>query len=150
MVDVSSNPHAWLSPFWAALKHQPFFDRLALELQAEQLAAALEADYPTEAHEIRDWNATTRRAMLAVLEEGVRAGKASKEVELWRMQKGARQVTCVAVYVATGVDLRLLPAGEMLRTELFRDAPHLQARARQWRELLVKSGWRELVTQGPQ
>lgn len=48
MADVSSNPHAWLYPFWSAMKRQPFFDRLAPELQAEQLATALEADHPTK------------------------------------------------------------------------------------------------------
>jgi hypothetical protein len=50
-------------------------------------------------------------------------------------------VVCVAVYVATGIDLRLLEGGEMLRTELFRDAPSLRAGAGRWQEALRSSGW---------
>jgi hypothetical protein len=132
MSEVSSNPHAWLCSFWSALKQQPFFDRLAPELQAEQLAAALESDYPAKAREIREWNAATRRAMLAVLDEGVRAGKSAKEVELWRMQKGEREVRCVAVYLPSGVDLRLIEGGELQRTELFRDGVSVVAAGRRW------------------
>jgi hypothetical protein len=67
---VSTSPHAWLLPFWADLKRQPFFARLAPELQSEAIAAALDADYPAKAAEIRDWNFATRRAMLAVLDMG--------------------------------------------------------------------------------
>ncbi len=138
---VSSNPHAWLRPFWAALKLQPFFDRLAPELQTEQLATALQTDHPAKAQEIREWNAATRRAMLAVLDEGVRAGKSAKEVELWRMQKGERELCCMAAYLPTGIDLRLLEVGDMLRTELFQDGLRVQARSRAWRTALAKSGW---------
>jgi hypothetical protein len=71
--------------------------------------------------------------MLSVLDEGVRAGKAAKEVELWRMGKGEREVRCVAVYLAAGIDLRLLEAGDMRRTVLFRDGLSLQGRSRSWR-----------------
>jgi hypothetical protein len=70
MADVSTSPHAWLRPFWAELKRQTIFNRLAPELQAAQLAAALDADYPAKAAEIRDRNFATRRAMLVVLDMG--------------------------------------------------------------------------------
>ena len=68
MTEISNSPHRWLLPFWAELKRRAFFDHLAPELQAEALAAALEADYPAKAQEIRGWNFATRRAMLAVLD----------------------------------------------------------------------------------
>ncbi len=145
---ITSSPHAWLRPLWQALKQQKFFDPLAPELQAEQLAAALATDHPTKAQEIRAWNATTRRAMLAVLDESVRAGKSSKEVELWRMRKGERGLRCVAVYLPTGVDLRLLEAGDLRRTELFQDGLSLQGRSRAWRAALIRSGWAEPVPLG--
>ena len=44
---------------------------------------------------------------------------------------------CLVVYVATGFDLRLLEAGEMLRTELFQDALMPERRARRWRQALT-------------
>lgn len=148
MAEVSSDPHAWLRPFWSSLKRQPLFDRLAPELQAEQLAAAVETYHPAKAQGIRDWSATTRRAMLAVLDEGVKARKSAKEVELWRMHKGERELRCVAVYLATGVDLRLLEAGDLRRTELFLDGLSLQGRSRAWRQALANSGWQELTVEG--
>jgi hypothetical protein len=133
MVKVSSNPHAWLVPFWAELKRQTFFDHLAPELQAAQLAVALDADHPAKAQEIREWNPATRRAMLAVLEMGVAAGPAKREIELWKVQRGEREVRCVAVYLPTGVDLRLIEDDEVLRTELFSDGASVVAVARRWR-----------------
>ena len=98
MTDVSSSPHAWLIPFWTELKRQAFFARLAPELQSEALALALEIDYPAKAQEIREWNFATRRAMLAGLDMLLTAGPTKRETELWRMQKGQREVRCVAVH----------------------------------------------------
>lgn len=130
---ISSDPNAWLRPFWAELRKQPFFDKLAPELQAGALAAALEDDYPAKAQEIREWNFATRRAMLAVLDQALVESHTAKETELWRMRKGEREVRCVVVYTAVGVDLRLVEGGEMLRTELFSDGQLALVRARQWR-----------------
>src|SRR5215207_1979873 len=96
MADVNPSPHAWLVPFWAQLKRQTFFARLAPELQSEALAAALDADYPAKAQEVREWNFATCRAMLAGLDMLLTAGPTKRETELWRMQKGQREVRCVA------------------------------------------------------
>ena len=105
---VSSNPQAWLRPYWKQLYEQTFFANLSPEHQAEQLACVIEADYPAMAAEIRGWNPATRRAMIAGLDQGLLERHADREVELWRMRKGDREVRCVAVYVATGIDLQLL------------------------------------------
>jgi len=148
MLDVSNNPYAWLLPYWSELKRQSFFDHLAPELQAGALAAALEADYPVTAQEIREWNRATRLAMLAVLDMGLVARPATREVELWHVTKGQRHVRCVAVYMPGGVDLRLLEDGEMTRTELFTDILVLLSRSREWRAALVGTGWREQTTKG--
>ncbi len=88
MVNVSNNPHRWLLPFWADLHEQPFFGHLAPELKADAFAAALDTDHPAKALEIREWNATTRRAMLAVLDEGVRAARSANKLELWADAEG--------------------------------------------------------------
>ena len=148
MLDVSNNPHAWLLPYWSDVNRQSFFARLAPELQAGALAAALEADYPAKAQEIREWNMATRRAMLAVLDMALAARPATREIELWRVAKEQRDVRCVAVYLPAGVDLRLLEDGEMTRTELFTDGLTLQSRSREWRAALVRTGWREQTTKG--
>jgi len=96
---------------------------------------------PNQAAEIRAWNAATRRAMIAVLDQALREKHADNQVELWRMKKGHREVTCAALYTRVGLDLRLLERGEMLRTELFHDGPSAQARSRQWRQALERAGW---------
>ncbi len=145
MPDVNTTPHAWLIPFWTALKRQTFFDKLAPELQSEALALALEADHPAKAQEIREWNFATRRGMLAGLDMLMVDGPAKRETELWRMQKGQRVVCCTAVYLPVGVDLRLLEGADMLRTELFRDTYAAPLRSREWQAALAKSGWREPV-----
>jgi len=60
---------------------------LAPELQANALADALAEDHPNTAAEIREWSATTRRAMIAVFDQALREKHANKQVELWRMKK---------------------------------------------------------------
>lgn len=142
---LSSDPNAWMRPYWADLHRQsPFFPNLAPELQTIALAEAVEADHPTKASEIREWNPATRRAMLAGLDQGLRERHAAKQTELWRVRKGECALQCVAVYLITGIDLRLLEGGEIRRTELFEWAHFLKARAQRWREMLVKSGWRAI------
>ena len=145
---LSSDPNAWMRPYWADLHRQsPFFRNLAPELQAIALAEAVEADHATKAAEIREWNPATRRAMLAGLDQGLRERHAAKETALWRVRKGERELQCLAVYLITGIDLRLLERGEIRRTELFAWAHVLTARARTWRQALERSGWREIQSE---
>ena len=90
----------------------------------------------------------TRTAMLAVLDMALEARPATREIGLWRVERGHRRVQCVAVYMPGGVDLRLLEDGEMTRTELFTDGLILLSRSREWRAALVGTGWREQTTKG--
>ena len=83
--------------------------------------------------------------MLAVLDQALREKHADKQTTLWRVKKGERELECVAVYVATGLDLRLLERGEMLRTELCRDAFWLEARMKLWQQQLATAGWTPVV-----
>lgn len=138
---VLSDPNAWLRSYWADLHRQPFFANLAPDLQAAALADALEREHPAKAQEIREWNRATRLAMLAGLDQGLRERHASREVVLWTVRKRERQLTCVAVYLPTGIDLRLMECGEMRRTELFSWGHVLLGRARRWQAVLAESGW---------
>jgi hypothetical protein len=79
--------------------------------------------------------------MIAVLDQALLAKHADKQTELWRMRRGSREVTCVAVYTLVGLDLRLLDGDEMLRTELCRYAFLLEVRAKQWQRELTAAGW---------
>lgn len=66
---IAASYHAWLAPYYAALRRSPAFATLAPDLQARALADAVAHDYPARAHEIREWNAATRDAMLGVLDD---------------------------------------------------------------------------------
>jgi hypothetical protein len=46
----------------------------------------------------------------------------TREVELWRVRKGDRELLCIAVYLSTGIDVRLMEADGFRRTRLVRDA----------------------------
>jgi hypothetical protein len=67
-----------------------------------------------------------------------------REVELWRVRKDSRELRCVAVYLASGIDLRLLEEEDFRRTQLLKDAPAVEARGSEWRMALIERGWRIL------
>jgi hypothetical protein len=79
---VSFDRDAWLYPFYAALKRDQGFARLAPVLQAKALADAVKADYPAKAVEIRDWNHATAVAMLTWLDPVTRTRPPHRETEL--------------------------------------------------------------------
>ena len=58
------------------------------------MADALEEDHPNQAAEVGEWNAATRRAMIAVLDQALKERHADRQTQLWRMTKGSREVTC--------------------------------------------------------
>lgn len=136
---------ALLLPHWASLKRQTFFDRLAPELQARALAEALEASHPAEAKDIREWTPPTRRTMLARLDGCLRPDRARPQRVLWTARRGERrEVSCVAVSLPFGIELRLTEQGEMLRSELLRETYLVEARAEEWRLAMVGAGWHAL------
>ena len=55
--------------------------------------------------------------------------------------KGKRELRCIAVYVSTGIDLRLLERGEIRRTALFTLSVVLLGTARRWHRALLETGW---------
>jgi hypothetical protein len=95
-------------PFLRRAEARQGFNRLAPVLQAQALADAVQADYPAEAAEIRDWNHATAIAMLTWLDTVTRTRPRHRDTELWRVRKGSRELRCVAVHLPHGIDLRLL------------------------------------------
>lgn len=51
---------------------------------------------------------------------------------------------CVAVYLPSGIDLRLLEGGDMLRTVLHKDQSALKSTAQVWLEVAVSEGWADV------
>jgi hypothetical protein len=60
---------------------------------------------------------------------------------LWAVRKGERRLSCIAVYLATGVDVRMLEDGDVRRTQLVPDGPQAEALAEYWRTKAVTLGW---------
>jgi hypothetical protein len=110
-------------------------------LQASALADAVQADYPAKAAEIRDWNHATAVAMLTWLDTVTRTRPRHRETELWRMRKGARECRCVAVYLPTGIDLRLFVGDEMERTRLMPDKYFAERLSAEWASQLRDAKW---------
>jgi hypothetical protein len=58
------------------------------------------------------------------------------------VQKGDRGLRCVAHYLPTGIDVRLLEAdGSFRRTQLCRIAPEVEKLSADWLKALLDVGW---------
>jgi hypothetical protein len=65
----------------------------------------------------------------------------SGEIELWRVVKDGRELRCIALYLPTGIDLRLIEGEDFRRTQLLKDGPSVEAKAEEWRMKLREKGW---------
>jgi len=100
---------------------------------------AIAQDHPGRAADMRDSNVTTQSAILGWLADVTGQKPAACEVELWRVRKGERELGYVAVYLPTGIDLRLMEADEFRRTQLCADAPTYTPSARTGTAVLFRS-----------
>jgi hypothetical protein len=116
---------------------------LAPALQFAALLETVAADHPSKVADYQGWNDAGQRALLAWLAEVTTERPPTREVELWRMSKGERHVRGVAVYLPTGIDVRLLERDEFIRTGLARDAPAVRAITDRWQHALRTRGWSE-------
>jgi hypothetical protein len=138
---ISSDPHAWLRPYFHQLAGEQGFSLLAPAIQFELLVAAVTEDQPQKAAQMREWSPTAQQSILGWLRSVTRQAPPQRQVELWRVTKGERELRCIAVYTPAGTDLRLMLGEDFRRTELFKDAPALESRAAQWLEALVALDW---------
>jgi hypothetical protein len=139
---LSSDPHAWLRLYFEQLRQDdPQFARLAPSLQFEALCAAVRSDQPGRAESMRDWSVAARHALLKWLADVVAERKATRDERLWSISRGSRRLDCLAVYLPSGIDLRLMEGAEFRSTMLFRDAPTLKIQAEEWRRALFERGW---------
>jgi hypothetical protein len=64
------------------------------------------------------------------------------ELELWTVTKGSRKLRCVARYLPTGIDLRLLEGDDFRRTELHKDSDLAEIRSMGRKQALEDRGWK--------
>jgi hypothetical protein len=146
---ISSDPGAWMRPYYAEIAQQRGFALLSLSLRFALLVARVAEDHPAEASKVRmrGHSPAAQEAILGWLADVTAQKPAVREIELWRVQKGAQELRCVTVYLPAGIDLRLFEGEDVRRTELVRDAPSVRARASEWRDMLGRRGWSEVTTE---
>ena len=59
-MDLTSDPHAWLRPYYVALKANGGLQKLAIPLRFETLCCAVEGEHPSRAAAMRDWSAAAK------------------------------------------------------------------------------------------
>ena len=79
--------------------------------------------------------------MLKWLSDVTQERPATDRVELWRVRKAERELTCVAVYLPTGIDMRLMEGADFRRTQLVRDSREVDSLSEKWRSALVAREW---------
>ena len=95
---------------------------------------------------MREWHPAAQSALLKHLSDSLdELPHPSRDIELWRVRKGARTLRCVAVYLSIGVDLRLMEADDFRRTELIKQPELVEARASEWKSALLEKAWSEDV-----
>jgi hypothetical protein len=139
---LSSDPHTWLRPYFATLKADPAYHTLATPLRFKALCESVEGDFPERANWMRQWSPAAQEGTLKWLESVTEQKAAVTELELWTVKKGARTLRCVARYLPSGIDLRLLEGDDFRRTELHKDADLAELKATGWRQVLEERGWR--------
>ena len=104
------------------------------------LVGAVGIDHPREAAKMVEWSPAAQLAAVGHLAMMVDQRASMTSVELWRVRKGERELRCVAVYLPTGIDVRLLER-DGFRTQLVKDAPGVEELAGKWREALIQREW---------
>lgn len=139
---LSSDPHAWLRPYFAALRKDPSFSYRSPSHQFAAVVAAIANDHPSRAAAMREWTPAAQDGFLKWLRDVTDEEPPKREYELWSVQKNCRTLRCIAVYVPIGIDLRLMEGAEFRRTQLTKDAPESEAVSDTWRQALIVQGWR--------
>ena len=129
-------------PVYAGLRADTRFGLLSPAHQFEALASAVDKESPTKGAAMREWSPDAQMAMLKWLGDVTQEHpNPTNQVELWRVRKGERELRCLAVYLSSGIDLRLFEGADFRRTQLVHDSPEVTALSDKWRTALVECGW---------
>jgi hypothetical protein len=61
---LTSDPHAWLRPFFARLSTHAAFRQFSWPIQFGQLVQAVAVDHPQPAAQMREWSTGGKRGLL--------------------------------------------------------------------------------------
>jgi hypothetical protein len=139
---LSSDPHAWLRPYFATLKADPAFNMLAMPLRFAALCELVAVEHPERAQWMKEWSPAAQSGTLKWLDSVTKEKPVVTELELWTVTKGTRTLRCVARYLPIGIDLRLMEGDDFQRTEVHKDGDLAEIKATGWRQVLEERGWR--------
>jgi hypothetical protein len=131
--------HAWLRPFYLRLQRDQAFNLLSPSHQFDQLRKSIATEHPVEAEQMRTWSPKAQIALMVFLAKD--APTSAAVTLLWRLRKEGREVRCVAQYLSTGIDLRLLEGDGFRKTQLCHSPTAANILAEQWRLALLERGW---------
>ncbi len=113
---LSSDPHAWLRPYFAELAQDHTFARLAPSIQFSARCDAVAPEHPAKAAQMREWSPAAQTGTLRWLANVIKQRP------------------------PTGLDLRLMKGDKFHRTELHHDADVANAKAAEWKAALLERG----------
>jgi hypothetical protein len=112
---VSSDPDAWMRPYYEVIALQEGFALLPIPIQFAALVDAIAQDHPAKAAKLRDIDDLPwQRAIMGSLAHVVYPRPAQREIELWRVVKDSRELRCIARYLDLPVFLEPLITGKSL------------------------------------
>ena len=99
---LSSDPHAWLRPFYMTLKADPAFNTLAIPLRFMALCELVAMEQHDRAPQMRDWSPAAQVGILNWLDSVTKRKRVVNETELWSVTKGERKLRCYARHLPNG------------------------------------------------
>ena len=128
---VSSDPDAWMRPYYEVIALQEGFALLPIPVQFAALVKAIAQDHPSKAAKLREIDdLPSQRAILGSLAHIVYPRKAQREIE--PVVNDSRELRCIALIPADGIDLRFMQGEDFRRTQLLRDGPAVEGFAEDW------------------
>lgn len=131
----------WLHPYYIEVVQRTGFANLSPSHRFQALIDRIADDHPDRAAKLPDSTSATARAMLEGLAALTAAKVSVREVALWTVRKGSRELRCVAIHQPNGIDLRLLEGADFRRTALCAEPATLSAGAADWLRKLLQRGW---------
>ena len=116
---------------------------LSLSHQYELLRRAVAEDHPAQAAQMAEWSIAAQEGLLLHLASVALDTSRVSIVELWKVNKNGRELRCVAQYLSTGIDVRLLEGEGFRRTQLCHTAPEANELNDKWLAALVERGWQK-------
>lgn len=123
---LSSDPHAWLRPYFARLRSQSAFSTFSPSHQFEQLVESVAREYPSKAAAMREWSPAGQHALLLHLASRHELKAHGDPVELWCVRKDERELRCITVYLPNGIDVRLMEGTIFGERNCVRSRPRLR------------------------